>query len=113
MSRFIFNKVLFTKEVFLVFSNSRVNESSILAKINRFLFVLIIADKEIIKSSLSAEESRIFLITTIFNNNNVTIVDLVKSFESFSSLNILLFSLNNISNKVISSIEDSETISAR
>ena len=103
---------MFTKEVFLASSNSRANESSIIAKINKFLFVLTIVDKEIIKSSLSAKESRVFLITTIFNDNDVIIVDLMKSFESFSSLNILLFLLNNTSNRVISSIEDSEAISA-
>ena len=40
------------------------------------------------------------------------IVDLIKSFESFSSLNILLFLLDDISNRVISSIEDSKAISA-
>ena len=82
-------------------------------KISEFSLILTIVDKEIIKSSLSAKESRIFLITTIFNNDNVTIVDLVKSFGSFSSLNILLLLLNNTSNKVISSIEDSKTIFAR
>ena len=81
-------------------------------KINKFSLVLTIVDREIIKSFLSAKESRVFLIITIFNNNNIAIVDLVKSFESFSSLNILLFSLNNIYNKVISSIEDNKTISA-
>ena len=37
----------------------------------------------------------------------------MKSFESFLSLNILLFSLDDISNRVISSIEDSEAMSAR
>ena len=101
------------KEIFLVFFNSRVSESSILEKISKFSLILTIADKEIIKSSLSIKESRVFLITTIFNDNDVTIVDLVKSFESFLSLNILLFSLDDISNRIISSIEDNETISAR
>ena len=96
-----------------MFSNSRANESSILAKISRFLLILIIADKEIIESSFSAKESRVFLITTIFNNNDVAIVDLVESFEPFSLLNILLFLLDNTSNRVISSIKDSETIFAR
>ena len=81
-------------------------------KINRFLLILTIVDKEIIKSSFSAKESRVFLITTIFNNDDIAIVDLVKSFESFSSLNILLFSLDDTSNRVISSIESSKTISA-
>ena len=87
-----------------MFSNSRANESLILVRINRFLFILTIVDKEIIESSLSIKESRIFLITAIFNNDNVAIVDLVKSFESFLLLNILLLLLSNISNKVISSI---------
>ena len=112
-SRFISNKVLFAKEIFLASSNSRVNKSSILAKISKFLFVLIIADKETIKSSLSVKESRIFLTTTIFNSDDITIVDLIKSFKSFSSLIILLLSLDDIFNKVISSIEDSKAISAR
>ena len=49
----------------------------------------------------------------IFNNNNVTIADLVKSFRLFLSLNILSLLLNNIYNKVISSIKDNETIFAR
>ena len=84
----------------------------ILARINRFSLILIIADKEIIKSSLSIKESRVFLITTIFNDNDVIIANLIKSFESFSSLNILLFLLDDISNRVISSIEDSKAISA-
>ena len=110
MSRFIFNKVLFTKEVFLAFFNLRANKSLILAKISRFSLILIIADKEIIKSSLSTEESRVFSITTIFNSNDITTASLVKSFESFLSLDILLLLLNNIYNKVISSIEDSKAI---
>ena len=112
LNEFIFKEVLLTKEISLISFNSRVNESSILARISKFSLILIIIDREIIKSSLSAKESRVFLITTIFNDNNVVIVDLVKSFGSFLSLNILLFLLNNISNKVISSIEDSKTIFA-
>ena len=112
MSRFIFSEVLFAREVFLAFFDSRASESLILAKISEFLLILIIADKEIIKSSFSAEESRVFLITTIFNSDDVAIADLIKSFELFSSLNILLLSLNDTFNRVISSIEDSETISA-
>ena len=110
MKRSISNKVLFAKEVFSAFFNSRVSESLILAKISEFSFVLTIVDKEIIESSLSAKESRVFLITTIFNNNDVAIVDLIKSFESFSLLNILSLSLDDIYNKVILSIEDSKTI---
>ena len=105
--------MLLAKEIFLISSNSRVNESSILAKISKFLLILIIIDKEIIKSSLSAKESRIFLIIIIFNDNDVTIADLIESFESFLLFNILLFLLSDTSNRVISSIEDSETISAR
>ena len=96
-----------------MFFDSRANESSILVKINRFSFILTIVDKEIIESFLSAEESRVFLITTIFNNNNITIVDLIKSFKSFLSLDILLLSLNDIYNRIISFIEDSKTISTR
>ena len=84
----------------------------ILAKISEFLLVLTIADKKIIESSLSIKESRVFLITTIFNDDDIAIMNLIKSFESFSSLNILLFSLSDTSNKVISSIEDNKTISA-
>ena len=113
LDEFIFKEVLLAKEIFLVFLNSRASESSILAKINKFSFILIIIDKEIIKSSLSTEESRVFLIATIFNNDNVTAADLVKSFESFLSLNISLFSLDDIFNRVISSIEDNGAISAR
>ena len=112
-SEFISKEVLFAKEVSSIFSSLRVSESLILARISKFLLVLTIVDKEIIKSSFSTKESRVFLIIMIFNNNNVTIVDLIKSFESFSSLNILLLLLNNTSNKVISSIEDNKTISAR
>ena len=37
----------------------------------------------------------------------------MKSFESFSSLNILLLLLDDTSNRIISSIKDSETISTR
>ena len=105
--------MLFIKEIFLVSSNSRVSENLILVKINRFSFVLTIADREIIESSLSVKESRIFLIITIFNSDNIIIADFIKSFELFSSLSILLFLLNNTSNRVISSIEDSETIFTR
>ena len=112
LDKFISNRVLFAREVSLASFNSRANESLILARINRFSLILTIADKEIIKSFLSTKESRIFLITIIFNNNNVTIADLVKSFKSFLSLNILLFLLDNTSNRVISSIEDSKTIFA-
>ena len=112
-NRSISKEVLFAKEVSLAFSNSRASESSILAKISEFPLILTIADKEIIKSSSSAKESRIFLITTIFNDNNVTVAGLIKSFESFLSLNILLLLLDDTSNKVISSIEDSKAISAR
>ena len=112
LNKFISKEVLLAKEISLVSFNSRVSESSILARISKFSLILIIADKEIIKSSLSIKESRVFLIITIFNNNNVTIVDLVKLSKSFLSLNILLFLLNNTSNRVISSIEDSEAISA-
>ena len=82
-------------------------------KINKFLLVLTIIDKEIIESSLSIEESRIFSITTIFNDDDVTIVDLVKSFELFLSLNILSLLLDDMSNRVILSIEDSRAIFAR
>ena len=105
--------MLFIKEVSSASSNLRVNESSILAKISKFSLVLTIADKEIIKSSFSAKESRVFSITTIFNDDDVTAADLIGSFESFSSLDILLLLLDDISNRVISSIEDSKTISAR
>ena len=108
----IFKEVLFAKEIFLASSNSRANESLTPARISRFSLILVIVDKEIIKSSLSARGSRVFLITTIFNNNDVTIAGLVESFESFLSLNILLLLLDNISNRVISSIEDNKTISA-
>ena len=109
----ISKEVLFTKEIFLVFSNSRVNKSLTLARISKFLLILIITDKEIIESSLSIKESRIFLITTIFNSDNVATAGLIESFELFLSLNILLFSLDDTSNRVISSIEDSKAISAR
>ena len=105
--------MLLAEEIFLISFNSRANESSILARISEFSLVLIIVDKEIIKSSLSAKESRVFSIIIIFNNNDVTIVDLVESFEPFSLLNILLFLLDDTSNRIISSIKDSETISAR
>ena len=104
--------MLLAKEISLISFNSRANESSILAKISEFSLILIIADKEIIESSLSAKESRVFLITAIFNNDNIVIVDFVKSFESFSSLNILSLLLDDTSNKIISSIEDNKTISA-
>ena len=112
LNKFISKEVLLAKEISLVSFNSRVSESSILARISKFSLILIIADKEIIKSSLSIKESRVFLITTIFNDNDVIIANLIKSFESFSSLNILLFLLDDISNRVISSIEDSKAISA-
>ena len=112
MSESISKEVLFIEEVSLASSSSRVGESLILTKISRFSLILTIADKEIIKSSLSIKESRVFLITTIFNDNDVIIANLIKSFESFSSLNILLFLLDDISNRVISSIEDSGAISA-
>ena len=105
--------MLLAEEIFLVSFNSRVSESSILTRISEFSLILTITNKEIIKSSLSAEESRVFLIATIFNSDNIIIVDLVKSFESFSSLNILLLLLDDTSDRVISSIEDSETISTR
>ena len=105
--------MLLAKEIFLVSFNSRANESLILMKISEFSLILTIVDKEIIKSSLSAKESRIFLIIIIFNSDDITIADFIKSFESFSSLDILLLLLNNTSDRVISSIEDSETISAR
>ena len=104
--------MLLAEEIFLVSSSSRASESSISAKISEFSFILTIADKEIIESSLSVKESRIFLIATIFNSDDVAIVDLIESFEPFSSLDILLFLLNNTSNRVISSIEDSEAIFA-
>ena len=110
MSESIFNKVLFTKKVSLTSFNSRASESLILARINRFLFILTIADKEIIEDSFSIKESRVFLITTIFNSKNIIIADLVKLFKLFLSLNVLLLLLDNISNKVILSIEDSKTI---
>ena len=113
LDKFIFKEVLLAEEIFLVSFNSRVNESSILARISRFLFVLTIVDKEIIESSLSIKESRVFLVITIFNDNDVMAADLVKSFKSFLLLNILSLSLDNTSNRIISSIEDSETISAR
>ena len=113
LDKFISKKVLLAKEIFLVSSNSRVSESSILARISEFSLVLTIADKEIIKGSLSIKESRVFSITTIFNNNDVTIADLIKSFESFLLLNISLLSLNDTFNKIILSIEDNKTISAR
>ena len=108
LDKSISKEVLLAKEIFLISSNSRINESSILARISKFSLILTIVDKEIIKSSFSAEESRVFLITIIFNNNNVAIADLIKSFESFLSLNILLFLLDNTSNRVISSIEDNK-----
>ena len=57
LNKSISRKVLLAKEIYLVSSNSRASESLILAKISEFLFVLTIADKEIMKSSLSAEES--------------------------------------------------------
>ena len=113
LNKSISKEVLLAKEIFLVSFNLRVNKSSISARINKFLLILIIADKEIIKSFLFAEESRVFSITTIFNNNDVIIAGFMKSFKSFSSLNILLFLLDNTSNKVISSIENSGAISAR
>ena len=113
LSEFISREVLFAKEVSLASFNLRASESPTPARINKFSLVLIIADKEIMKSSLSIEGSRVFLITTIFNDDDVTIADLVKSFESFSLLDILLFLLDNTSNRVISSIEDSKAISAR
>ena len=113
LDKSIFKEVLLIKEIFLVSSHSRANESSILTRISKFSLILIIVDKEIIKSSLSAEESRVFLITTIFNNNDITVAGLVKSFELFLLLNILLLLLSNTSNKVISSIKDNKTISAQ
>ena len=113
LDEFIFREVLLAEEISLVSLNSRVNESSISARINKFSLILIIADKEIIKSSLSIEKSRVFSITTIFNSDNVAISGFVKSFKPFSSLNILLFLLDDTFNKVISSIEDNKAISAR
>ena len=110
LDKSISKEVLLIEEIFLVSSNSRTSESSILARISKFSLILTIVDKEIIKSSFSVKESRVFLITTIFNSDNVAIADLVKSFESFLLLNILLFLLNNTFNRVISSIEDSKTI---
>ena len=110
LNKFISKEVLLAKEISLVSFNSRVSESSILARISKFSLILIIADKEIIKSSLSIKESRVFLIITIFNDNDVAIAGFVKSFESFLSLNVLLLLLDDTSDRVILSIEDSKTI---
>ena len=110
MSESISKEVLFIEEVSLASSSSRVGESLILTKISRFSLILTIADKEIIKSSLSIKESRVFLIITIFNDNDVAIAGFVKSFESFLSLNVLLLLLDDTSDRVILSIEDSKTI---
>ena len=110
LDEFISREVLLTEEISLISFSSRVSESSILARISKFSLILIIVDRKIIKSSLSIKESRVFLIIIIFNNNDIAIVDLVKSFEPFSSLNILLFLLDDTSSRVISSIEDSEAI---
>ena len=57
LNKFISKEVLLAKEISLVSFNSRVSESSILARISKFSLILIIADKEIIKSSLSTKES--------------------------------------------------------
>ena len=105
--------MLFAEEVSSAFFNSRASESLASARISEFLLILAIAGEEIIKSSLSIEGSRVFSIATIFDDNDVAIVGLVKSFESFSSLDILLFLLDDTSNRVILSIEDSEAIFAR
>ena len=109
----ISEEVLLAEEISLASFNSRVNESSTSAEISKFSLVLTIVDKEIMKSSPSAEESRVFSITAIFNDNDVAAAGLVKSFEPFLSLNILSPSLDDTSNRVISSIEDSKAMSAR
>ena len=104
--------VLLAEEISLASFNSRANESSVSARISRFSLVLTVAGEEIMKSSFSAEESRVFSIATIFDGDDVTIAGLVKSSGPFSSLNILLLLLDDTSNRIISSIEDSEAISA-
>ena len=105
--------MLLIEEISLVSFNSRANESLILVRISRFSLILIIIDKEIIESSLSIKESRIFSITTNFNNNDVAAAGFVKSFKSFLSLDILLFLLDDTFNRVILFIKDSEAISAQ
>ena len=104
--------MLFAEEVSPAFSNSRAGESSAPAKISEFSLVLAIAGEEIIKSSLSAEGSRVFSITTIFNDDDVAAAGLVKSSGPFSSLDILSLSLDDTSDRVISSIEDSKAMFA-
>ena len=112
-SEFISEEVLFAEEVSLASFNSRAGESPISARISKFSLVLTIAGKEIMKSSLSAKGSRIFLITTIFDGDDVAAAGLVESFKSFSSLDILSLLLGGTSNRVISSVEDSEAMSTR
>ena len=112
-SGFISEEVLFAEEVSPASFDLRASESPASTGMSGFSLVLTIAGKEIMESSPSAGGSRVSSITTIFNNDDVTAAGLVESSGPFSSLDVLLLSLGDTSNRVISSVEGSGAMSAR